>query len=100
MLAQHNLAVLAVAILAVAGAHVPLNITAIASRDGYSVLECWQLASVPNDAMSAINYVVGDTTTATWSRIEPRTHVGEAWAPHVQSVPPPDHLPLLYYDNP
>ncbi|KAJ4288787.1 hypothetical protein N0V88_007323 [Collariella sp. IMI 366227] len=34
--------------------------------------------------MSAVNYAVGSTTVATWSRIEPRTHVGEAWAPHVQ----------------
>ncbi|KAK3349224.1 hypothetical protein B0T25DRAFT_547487 [Lasiosphaeria hispida] len=63
----------------------PLNITAISTRDGYSVLECWQLASIPVDAMSAANYAVGgNTTTATWSRIEPRTHIGQAWAPHVQ----------------
>ncbi|KAK0710293.1 hypothetical protein B0T26DRAFT_679586 [Lasiosphaeria miniovina] len=59
--------------------------TAISSRDGYSVLECWQLASVPVDAMSAANYAVGgNATAATWSHIEPRTRVGEAWAPHVQ----------------
>ncbi|GAB1315328.1 hypothetical protein MFIFM68171_05538 [Madurella fahalii] len=62
----------------------PLNITALSSRNGYSVLECWQLSSVPTDAMSAANYAVGNTTVATWSRIEPRTHIGEAWAPHVQ----------------
>lgn len=62
----------------------PLNITALSSRNGYSVLECWQLSSVPVDAMSAANYAVGNTTAATWSRIEPRTTVGEAWAPHVQ----------------
>ncbi|KAK0629361.1 hypothetical protein B0T17DRAFT_525310 [Bombardia bombarda] len=67
----------------------PLNMTAISSRDGYSVLECWQLASVPVDAMSAANYALGaNTTTATWSRIEPRTFVGEAWAPHVQITSP------------
>ncbi|KAK1759999.1 hypothetical protein QBC47DRAFT_118050 [Echria macrotheca] len=65
-------------------AHTPLNITAISSRNGYSVLECWQLASVPVEAMSAANYLVGETTKATWSRIEPRTTVGEAWAPSVQ----------------
>jgi hypothetical protein len=62
----------------------PLNITALSSRNGYSVLECWQLSSIPVDAMSAANYAVGNTTVATWSRIEPRTTVGEAWAPHVQ----------------
>ncbi|KAJ9136570.1 hypothetical protein NKR23_g9717 [Pleurostoma richardsiae] len=63
----------------------PLNITAISSRDGYSVLECWQLASVPVEAMSAINYVIsGNTTKATWSVIRPQTTVGEAWAPTVQ----------------
>ncbi|KAK4643870.1 hypothetical protein QC761_404380 [Podospora bellae-mahoneyi] len=66
-------------------AHPPLNITALSSRDGYSVLECWQLASLPVDAMQAANYVVGgQTTKAVWSRIEPRTHIGEAWAPHAQ----------------
>ncbi|KAK4460626.1 hypothetical protein QBC42DRAFT_331999 [Cladorrhinum samala] len=62
----------------------PLNITALSSRNGYSVLECWQLSSIPVDAMSAANYAIGNTTQATWSRIEPRTEVGEAWAPHVQ----------------
>ncbi|EGS20275.1 uncharacterized protein CTHT_0040140 [Thermochaetoides thermophila DSM 1495] len=61
-----------------------LNITALTSRDGYSVLECWQLSSIPIDAMSAANYAIGNTTEAVWSRIEPRTTVGEAWAPHVQ----------------
>ncbi|KAK0744552.1 hypothetical protein B0T21DRAFT_280093 [Apiosordaria backusii] len=67
----------------------PLNITALSTRDGYSVLECWQLASLPTDAMQAANYIVGGRTTkAVWSRIEPRTHVGEAWAPHVQITAP------------
>ena len=65
---------------------IPLNITAISSRNGYSVLECWQLATVPVEAMSAANYALGDTTAATWSVIEPRTTVGEAWAPAVQYV--------------
>jgi hypothetical protein len=63
---------------------IPLNITAISSRNGYSVLECWQLASIPVDAMSAANYALGETSKATWSIIEPRTHIGQAWAPHVQ----------------
>lgn len=62
----------------------PLTITALSSRNGYSVIECWQLPSIPVDAMSAANYAVGNTTVATWSRIEPRTHIGEAWAPRVQ----------------
>ncbi|KAK3998240.1 hypothetical protein QBC44DRAFT_1151 [Cladorrhinum sp. PSN332] len=62
----------------------PLNITALSSRNGYSILECWQLASIPVEAMSAANYAISNTTQATWSRIEPRTQVGEAWAPHVQ----------------
>lgn len=65
----------------------PFNITALSSRNGYSVIECWQLSSIPVDAMSAANYAIGDTTTAVWSRIEPRTHIGEAWAPKVQCVP-------------
>ncbi|KAH6640116.1 hypothetical protein F5144DRAFT_86173 [Chaetomium tenue] len=62
----------------------PLNITALSSRGGYSVLECCQLSTVAVDYMSAANYAIGNTTTATWSRIEPRTTAGEAWAPHVQ----------------
>jgi hypothetical protein len=62
----------------------PLNMTALSSRNGYSVLECWQLSSVPVDYMSAVNHAVGNTTIATWSRIEPRVTVGMAWAPHVQ----------------
>jgi len=77
--------------LVVAGGHAAaesigpaLNITALSTRDGYSVLECWQLSSVPVDYMSAVNYAVGNTTVATWSRIPPRTMIGEAWAPHVQ----------------
>ncbi len=61
-----------------------LNITALSSRRGYSVLECWELSSIPTDYMAAINYALGNTTVATWSRIQPRTTVGEAWAPHVQ----------------
>lgn len=62
----------------------PLNITALSSRDGYSVLECWQLSTAGVDYMSAANYALGNTTAVTWSRIEPRTTAGEAWAPHVQ----------------
>ncbi|KAK9772421.1 hypothetical protein SCAR479_10959 [Seiridium cardinale] len=34
--------------------------------------------------MSAWNYALGNTSRATWSIIEPRTVVGEAWAPTVQ----------------
>lgn len=68
MFTTRNLTVLvaaAAAAAASASAHIPLNITAISSRDGYSVLECWQLASVPNDAMSAANYALSNTTAAT-----------------------------------
>lgn len=72
------------ACLAVSSSAPPLNMTALSSRNGYSVLECWQLSSTPVDAMLAANYAVGNTTVATWSRIEPRITVGEAWAPHVQ----------------
>ncbi|KAB5522829.1 hypothetical protein GE09DRAFT_1207991 [Coniochaeta sp. 2T2.1] len=60
------------------------TITALYSRDGHSVLECWELTSHPVEAMSAINFEIGNTTKATWSIIEPRTIVGEAWAPTVQ----------------
>lgn len=65
----------------------PLNITALASRGGYSVIECWQLDAEAVYARSATNWVVsGNTTQAELSIIEPRTTVGEAWAPAVQYV--------------
>ncbi|KAK6211642.1 hypothetical protein QIS74_10906 [Colletotrichum tabaci] len=68
-----------------ASAFTPLNITALSSRDGYSVIECWQLAAEPVEARAALNYAVGgDLTRAEWSIIQPRTTVGEAWAPAVQ----------------
>ncbi|KAJ0135651.1 hypothetical protein CTA2_2294, partial [Colletotrichum tanaceti] len=68
-----------------AGAFTPLNITALSSRDGYSVIECWQLAAEPVEARAALNYALGgDLTRAEWSIIQPRTTVGEAWAPAVQ----------------
>lgn len=63
----------------------PLRITTIASRNGYSVLECWQLDSTPVEFMAARNYAIGGrTTNVKWSLLQPRTYVGEAWAPHVQ----------------
>jgi hypothetical protein len=62
-----------------------LNITALSSRDGYSVIECWQLDAVATYARSALNWIVaGNTTQAEISIIEPRTTIGEAWAPAVQ----------------
>ena len=41
--------------------------------------------------MSAVNFDIGKTTKATWSIIDPRTTVGQAWAPSVQydSISPP-----------
>ncbi|TLS30058.1 hypothetical protein PpBr36_02806 [Pyricularia pennisetigena] len=65
------------------GEVIPLNVTALSSRDGISVIQCWQLASIPEEARSAMNYDLGDMDMATWSIIQPRTTVGEAWAPNV-----------------
>ena len=79
-----QVASLAIGYVAAASITPTLNITALSSRHGYSVLQCWQLSSIPLDFMAATNYAIGNTTVATWSRIEPRTIVGEAWAPHVQ----------------
>ncbi|RDW85297.1 hypothetical protein BP6252_02887 [Coleophoma cylindrospora] len=62
----------------------PLNITALSSANGISRIECWSLPSFPDEAHSAINYVLGNTTAASWSVIAPRTTAGEAWAPSVQ----------------
>lgn len=63
----------------------PLRITTIASHNGYSVLECWQIDSTPVEYMAALNFAIGGrTTNVKWSTLQPRTFVGEAWAPHVQ----------------
>ncbi|KAK2049482.1 hypothetical protein LZ31DRAFT_549410 [Colletotrichum somersetense] len=71
--------------VAQATAFTALNVTALSSRDGYSVIECWQLTAVPVEARAALNYALGgDLTRAEWSIIQPRTTVGEAWAPAVQ----------------
>ncbi|KXH47379.1 hypothetical protein CSIM01_05316 [Colletotrichum simmondsii] len=80
-----RLVALGAALTTAVKAFTPLNITALATRDGYSVIECWQLTSVPVEARAALNYAVGgDLTRAQWSIIQPRTTVGEAWAPTVQ----------------
>ncbi|KAF7539145.1 hypothetical protein G7054_g2347 [Neopestalotiopsis clavispora] len=62
----------------------PLNISALASVNGSSTIQCWQLAAVPVEARSALNFELGNTTEASWSIIQPQTVVGEAWAPAVQ----------------
>jgi len=62
-----------------------MNVTALASRDGYSVIECWQLAAPGVYARSATEYIAsGNLTQATYAIIEPKTTPGEAWAPAVQ----------------
>lgn len=84
---QPYLAAVLAALLVSADINPPtLTVTALSSRDGYSVRECWELASLPVEAMSAINFQIGNTTKATWSIIKPRTTIGEAWAPTVQLV--------------
>lgn len=66
-------------------ASTPLNITALSSRGGYSVIECWQLNTEAVYARSALNWAVGgNATQAELSIIEPRTTVGQAWAGEVQ----------------
>ncbi|KAL2882793.1 hypothetical protein SGCOL_002005 [Colletotrichum sp. CLE4] len=80
-----RLAALGAALATAAKASTPLNITALSTRDGYSVIECWQLTSVPVEARAALNYALGgDLTRAEWSIIQPRMTVGEAWAPAMQ----------------
>lgn len=70
----------------------PLNITALSSRGGYSVLECWQLETEAVSARSALNWIVSaNTTQAELSIIQPRTTAGQAWAPAVQYVL---HVPM------
>lgn len=70
-----------------------LNITALSSRGGYSVIECWQLETEAVSARSALNWIVSaNTTQAELSIIQPRTSVGEAWAPAVQYVFCPPYM--------
>lgn len=62
-----------------------MNVTALASRNGYSVIECWQLAAPGVYARSATEYIAsGNLTQAIYAIIEPKTTPGEAWAPTVQ----------------
>lgn len=62
-----------------------LDITALTSRNGSSIIQCWQLGAAGEYARSATNWVAtGNITEAIYSIIEPRTTVGEAWAPSFQ----------------
>lgn len=59
------------------------NLTAIAAVNGSSVLECWSLEGPPYIARGATNYPVGNFTGGFVGVIQPRTYVGQAWAPSV-----------------
>ncbi|KAF1983709.1 hypothetical protein K402DRAFT_396455 [Aulographum hederae CBS 113979] len=64
----------------------PLNVTAISARDNISILECWQLATLPSIFAGAINFPLGAVEKASWAVIPPRTMVGLHNAPYVQLV--------------
>ena len=61
-----------------------LNITAISTANGASVLQCWSLKSRPTTFAAASNYYLGGASNVTYSIIPPRTVVGLRNAPYVQ----------------
>ena len=69
-----------------------LNLTAIATRNGNSVLECWQLpgfaASAGAGTVGAMNLALGDLSNATYTVIPPRFNGGLHSAPSNQYVTP------------
>lgn len=69
----------------------PFNISALVSRDGYSVIECWQLAASSTYALFALNWILGNTTHVKLTMAEPGEISTDAWAPAVQYV----RIPLI-----
>lgn len=61
-----------------------LNLTAISTSNGASVLECWALKSRPASFAAASNLYLGGVANATYSVIPPRTVVGLHNAPYVE----------------
>jgi hypothetical protein len=61
-----------------------LNLTAISTSNGASVLECWALKSKPASFAGASNLYLGGIANATYSVIPPRTVVGLHNAPYVE----------------
>lgn len=63
-----------------------LNVTAISATNGTSNLECWSLSSAPRNARGAANYDIGNFEGAFVGVIPPKTYIGYALAPSIQSV--------------
>ena len=65
-----------------------LNLTAIAARNGSSVLECWQLPEFVTSATAgvagALTLFLGDTANATYTVLPPRFNGGVHTAPAAQ----------------
>jgi hypothetical protein len=68
------------------GMNIGMNITAISTVNGASVLECWSLAAPPKNFAGAANYPIGDFQSAFVGVIPPKTYIGFAHAPSVQYV--------------
>ncbi|QDS68352.1 hypothetical protein FKW77_010718 [Venturia effusa] len=67
-----------------------LNVTAIASRDGASVIECWQIpgfkASADKGTIGSLSLFLGDVANATYTVLPPRFDGGVHNAPANQFV--------------
>ncbi|KAE9967854.1 hypothetical protein EG328_007946 [Venturia inaequalis] len=67
-----------------------LNVTAIASRDGVSAIECWQIpgfkASADKGTVGSLSLFLGDTANATYTVLPPRFDGGVHNAPVNQFV--------------
>ena len=65
-----------------------LNLTAIATRNGSSVLECWQFPEFVTSATAgvagALTLFLGDTVNATYTVLPPRFNGGVHTAPSAQ----------------
>lgn len=62
-----------------------LNVTAIASKDGASTIECWQIpgfkASADKGTIGSLSLFLGDTVNATYTVLPPRFDGGVHNAP-------------------
>lgn len=63
----------------------PLNITALATRDNTSVIECWQLPGLPVILGSTVHWqLASQAAKPELTVLGPNTTVGQAWSSAVQ----------------
>lgn len=63
----------------------PLNITALATRNNVSVIECWQLPGMPILLGSTVHWqLAAQAAQPEVTVLGPKTTVGQAWSSAVQ----------------